>query len=618
MSRPHPPAALHAALARPAARLAFWLALIACAAVLASACDLFSTDDEDDQAQQAQAAAPAPRQLAQPLDYSREADEVFELVSPSIALVLTRTGPATGLVTDSGMIYVGLTQLGGALAANVLLSDGTSLEGVPLAGANPLADSAMLGPIERRLAQQLPGSPLGDGEGLAVGAPVYTLGFSKSATIEPVLAGGLLSKRVQWSAANLTLLGSDARIDDDQAGRVLVDATGQVIGLASAALAADGTFISAVDLAPRPRTAGAQAIVPGPSALIVAADLGAGQIRTWETQAAVDQPIRLTIEGTDLGEISVEHVDGTLLLLQPLGAGRQEVLVPVRLSEPGRLRVSVTAGFDAPASFQIRSSTPLLVGTGPELQQLASIPLVPGESQVGFALPGLAPSPYQLLVGRGAQYEVRAESISCDMELGVEGVDGIVINDAIGGAGRGDAIALIRSLGNSAATIGVGCADGGWGAFILTAEQSELTAQTVIAVGPGLSRDLPPIPPLPALAMQGSGVLAPDGISFAPRFATLGFSTPDGDLAFDDGDGAFEVRAYIIGSSGTSARVRVFDNSGALIREEEVATDCVDANPCRGSSNFLLPRSQPGRYLVDLQAGAGEPTAWQLEVYKGR
>ena len=618
MSRPHPPAALHAALARPAARLAFWLALIACAAVLASACDLFSTDDEDDQAQQAQAAAPAPRQLAQPLDYSREADEVFELVSPSIALVLTRTGPATGLVTDSGMIYVGLTQLGGALAANVLLSDGTSLEGVPLAGANPLADSAMLGPIERRLAQQLPGSPLGDGEQLAVGAPVYALGFAKSATIEPVLAGGLLSKRVQWSAANLTLLGSDARIDDDQAGRVLVDATGQVIGLASAALAADGTFISAVDLAPRPRTAGEQAIVPGPSALIVAADLGAGQIRTWETQAAVDQPIRLTIEGTDLGEISVEHVDGTLLLLQPLGAGRQEVLVPVRLSEPGRLRVSVTAGFDAPASFQIRSSTPLLVGTGLELQQLASIPLVPGESQVGFALPGLVPSPYQLLVGRGAQYEVRAESISCDMELGVEGVDGIVINDAIGGAGRGDAIALIRSLGNSAATIGVSCADGGWGAFILTAEQSELTAQTVIAVGPGLSRDLPPIPPLPALAMQGSGVLAPDGISFAPRFATLGFSTPDGDLAFDDGDGAFEVRAYIIGSSGTSARVRVFDNSGALIREEEVATDCVDANPCRGSSNFLLPRSQPGRYLVDLQAGAGEPTAWQLEVYKGR
>ena len=616
MSRPHPPAVLHAALARPAARLALWLALIACAAVLASACDLFSTDDEDDQAQQAQAAAPAPRQLAQPIDYSREADEVYNLVSPSIALVRTRTGPATGLVTDSGMIYVGLTQLGGALAANVRLSDDTYLEGVPLAGANPLADSAMLGPIDRRVAQQLPGSPLGDGERLAVGAPVYALGFAKSATIEPVFDEGLVSKRVHWSAADLTLIGASVTVSDDQAGLVLVDATGQVIGLASAALAANGTFISAVDLAPRPRTAGAQAVVPGPSALIVAADLRAGQIRTWETQSAVDQPIRLTIEGTDLGEIAVEHVDGTLLLLQPLGAGRQEVLVP--LSEPGRLRVSVTAGFDAPASFQIRSSTPLLVDTRLGLEQLASIPLVPGQSQVGFALPGSAPSPFQLLVGRGAQYAVRAESISCDMELKVSGVEAFVINDAIGGAGRGDAVALIRSLDNSEATIGVGCADGGWGAFILTAEQSELTAETVIAVGPGLSRDLPPIPPQPALAMRGSGVLAPDGASFAPGFATLGFSTPEGDLAFDDGDGAFEVRAYIIGSSGTSARVRVFDNSGALIREVEVATECVDANPCRGSSNFLLPRGQPGRYLVDLQAGAGEPTAWQIEVHKGR
>lgn len=617
MSRPHPPAALHAALARPAARLALWLALIACAAVLASACDLFSTDDEDDQAQQAQAAAPAPRQLAQPLDYSRTPAEIYELVSPSIALVRTPTGTGTGLVTDSGMIYVGLTQLGSALAADVTLSNGTHIEGVPLAGANPLADSAMLGPIERRVAQQLPGSPLGDGERLAVGAPVYALGFAKSATIEPVFAGGLLSKRVQWSAANLTLIGADVRTVADQAGLVLVDATGQVIGLASAALAADGTFISAVDLAPRPRAAGAQAVVPGPSALIVSVDLTAGQTRTWETQTEVEQPIRLTIEGTDLGEIAVEHVDGTLLLLQPIGAGRQEILVP--LSMPGRLRVSVSAGFDAPASFQLRSSTPLLVGTGPRLEQPpAAIPLVPGQAQVGFALPGLASSPYQLLVGRGAQYQVRAESISCDMELDVSGVDAAVINDAIGGAGRGDAIALIRSLDNSEATIGVGCADGGWGAFILTAEQSELTADTVIVVGAGSNRDLPPIPPLPALAMRGSGVLAPDGASFAPDFATLGFSTPEGDLAFDDGDGSFEIRAYIIGSSGASASVRVFDNSGALVHEAAVATACVDANPCRGSTNFLLPRSQPGRYLVDLQAGAGEPTAWQIEVHRGR
>ena len=618
MSRPHPPAALHAALARPAARLALWLALIACAAVLTSACDLFSTDDEDDQAQQAQA-APAPRQLVQPLDYSRTPAEIYDLVSPSIALVRTRTGTGTGLVTDSGMIYVGLTQLGGALAADVTLSDGTYLEGVPLAGANPLADSAMLGPIERRLAQQLPGSPLGDGERLAVGAPVYALGFAKSATIEPVFAGGLLSKRVQWSAANLTLIGADVRTVADQAGLVLVDATGQVIGLASAALAADGTFVSAVDLTPRPQAAGTQSVVPGPSALSVWADLGAGQIRTWETQSAVDRPIRLTVEGTDLGEIAVEHVNGTLLLLQPIGAGRQEVLVP--LSEPGRLRVSVSAGFDAPASFQIQASTPLLVGSGPMLQQPpATIPLVPGEAQVGFALPGAAASPYQLLVGRGAQYQVRAESISCDMDLVVSGVGAFVINDAIGGAGRGDAVAVIRSRDNSEATLRVGCADGGWGAFILTAEQSELTADTAIVVGAGVgsNRDLPPIPEGRVLAMRGSGALSPDGSSFAPDFATEGFSTPEGDLAFDDQDGSFEVRAYIIGSSGTSARVRVFDNSGALVREEVVAAACVDANPCRGSSNFLLPRSQPGRYLVDLQAADGEPTAWQIEVHRGR
>ena len=616
MSRLHP-SALPAA-PRLAARLALWLALIAAAAALASACDLFSTDDADDEQQQEQAdGAQTPRPLAGQIDYTRTPAEIFDLVSPSIALVRTRTGAATGLVTDSGLIYVGLAQLSGALAADVTLADGTYIEGVPLAGANPLADSAMLGPIERRLAQQLPGSPLGDGEALAVGAPVYALGFAKSATIEPVFAGGLIAKRVQWTAANLTLIGADVRTVDDQAGLVLVDATGQVIGLASSALAATGTFISAIDLEPRPTARGGAAAVPGPSALIVAADLAAGQIRTWETQSAVEQPISLTIEGTDLGEIAVEHVDGTLLLLQPIGAGRQEIAVP--LSMPGRLRVSVSAAADRSASFQIRSSTPLLVGAGPMLQQPpATIPLIPGQPQIGFAFGGSAINPYQLLVGTGAQYQVRAESISCDVDLGVSGVDAAVINDAIGGAGRGDAVALIRSLDNSEAMIGVSCADGGGGAFILTVEQSELTADTAIAVDVGSNRDLPPIPDLPALAMRGTGVLAADGASFAPDFATLGFSTPEGDLAFDDGDGSFEIRAYIIGSSGTAATVRVYDNSGAVISESEVAAACADANPCRGSANFLLPRSRPGRYLVDLQAKAGEPTAWQVEVHRGR
>ena len=607
---------------RLAARLAVWLGLIAAAAMLASGCDLFSTDDEDDQEQeQAQVLTPAQRAAAaQPLSYVKTPAEIFELVRPSLALVRTATGAATGLVTDQGMILVGLTQLGGALAADVSLADGSYLEGVPLASANPLADIAMLGPIERRLAQSLPGSPLGDGERLAVGAPIYAFGYAKGATLDPLFAGGLLAKRVQWTSANLTLLGADINLADDQAGVVLVDATAQVIGIASRSLADAGTFISAVDLAQsgRPAASAAQRpAAPGAAALAVAVDLRAGQTRAWETQSVVEQPLSLTIEGTDLGEIAVEHLDGTLLMYREIGAGREQLNVP--LSTPGRLRISLTAPSDGPASFDLQSSTPLLLGNAPSPSEAArALPLLPGQPQIGFSFPGLVARPYQLLVGRGTQYQIRAESISCDVDLGIDGVPAAVIDDAIGGAGRGDAVALIRAFANAQAMISVSCADGGAGAFILAIEQSELTADTAIVADLGLNRDLPPIPDLPALAMRGSDALTPDGARFAPEFATEGFSTPQADIIFDDGDGSFEIRAYIIGASGTSARINVVDGAGTSVFSGRVATACADANPCRGSANFLVPRSQPGRYLANLQPEAGEPTAWQVEIYRGR
>lgn len=608
-------------LAARGRRAVLWLGLIAAAAVLASACDLLSTDDEEDQAQEQAQTQSAPRQLVQQQSYVKTAAEVFDIVRPSIALVRTATGIATGLVTDQGMIVVGLTQLGGALAADVTLADGTYLEGVPRAGANPLADAAMLGPIERRLAQSLPGSPLGDGERLAVGAPIYALGFAKSATIDPLFAGGLLAKRVQWTAGNLTLLGADVNLADDQAGAVLIDATAQVIGVASGPLAATGTFVSAIDLAaparPAASAAATTASVPGAAALSVAADLRAGQTRAWETQSAVEQPISLTIEGTDLGEIAVEHVDGTLLMLRQIGAAREKLYVPI--STPGRLRISLTAAADAPASFQMQSSTPLLVGAAPMLAQPPDVlPLLPGQPQVGFSFPGRSANPYQLLVGQGTQYQVRAESISCDVGLSVDGVSAVVVDDAIGGAGRGDAVALIRSLDNAEALVNVACTDGGVGAFVLTVEQSELTAETAILPEFGANRELPPLPSLPALAMRGTNVLTADGARFAPDFATQGFSTPEGDLVFDDGDGSFEIRAYIIGASGSAAQVNVYDSSGASVFGGRVETACADANPCRGSASFLLPRSQPGRYMINIQPQLGQPTGWQVEVYRGR
>lgn len=78
-------------------------------------------------------------------------------------------------------------------AADVIVTftDGTRLEGVPVAGTDLLADLALLGPVT-----SIAPLPLVDGESLAIGSPLLLIGYPGTTTgaLQPTLTETLISR----------------------------------------------------------------------------------------------------------------------------------------------------------------------------------------------------------------------------------------------------------------------------------------------------------------------------------------------------------------------------------------------------------------------------------------
>ena len=111
----------------------------------------------------------------------------------------------------------------------VVLPDGTELEGVPVFNSDPLADLAVLGPID----VSAPPLTLSDGEDLAIGSELYLVGYPAEMELfpQPTITSGILSRLREWERAGITYFQTDAAIAGGQSGGVLVDARANVIGI---------------------------------------------------------------------------------------------------------------------------------------------------------------------------------------------------------------------------------------------------------------------------------------------------------------------------------------------------------------------------------------------------
>ena len=173
---------------------------------------------------------------------------IYQKVSPAIARVETDASFGSGILIADRYVITNAHVVWPYKKARLVFADGTEFEAA-VAGHDLLTDLAVLGPIE----SVAPGLPLGDGEGLSIGADVFLIGYpaEHEGSPEPPLTRGVLSRVRESGEEGVTWLQTDATIAGGQSGGALVSDTGELIGLSGYSFAGEFALASStVDLIP--------------------------------------------------------------------------------------------------------------------------------------------------------------------------------------------------------------------------------------------------------------------------------------------------------------------------------------------------------------------------------
>ena len=178
--------------------------------------------------------------------------EVYDSVSPSVVYIETGDVFGSGLLIDGGYIATNYHVVWPSRAVRVVFPDGTELEEVPVVGWDPMADLAVLGPVDVSV-QPL---RLVDGESTLAGSELFMVGYRDEMDLlfpQPTIIRGILSTVREWKRGGITYFQANRRIAGGQSGGALVNSRGEVIGLttfafgeAEEALSASSADIGAI------------------------------------------------------------------------------------------------------------------------------------------------------------------------------------------------------------------------------------------------------------------------------------------------------------------------------------------------------------------------------------
>lgn len=177
--------------------------------------------------------------------------QVFDVVSPAVAFIETPAGTGSGVLIEDGYVVTNYHVVWPYEEARVVFPDGSDYPDAPVLAWDPLADLALIGPLETAI------SPLGlaDGEDLVIGSEVFFVGYPSESDEypQPTIARGILSRVRQWESGEVTYFQSDAAIAGGQSGGVLVSGLGEVVGITGFSFG-EGNFglaASVMDILPR-------------------------------------------------------------------------------------------------------------------------------------------------------------------------------------------------------------------------------------------------------------------------------------------------------------------------------------------------------------------------------
>ena len=159
------------------------------------------------------------------------AEQVYELVAPSVAAISTDISGGSGVLIDSETVLTAAHVVWPYRSAHIVFPNGAELRDAPVVGWDPFGDLAI---IDVSGIANLP-SPavVGDGEGIPLGRPVYLVGYPGESEDypQPTITEGILSRTREWETEEWTFLQSDAAAAGGQSGGALVDEHGAVIGI---------------------------------------------------------------------------------------------------------------------------------------------------------------------------------------------------------------------------------------------------------------------------------------------------------------------------------------------------------------------------------------------------
>ncbi|MDU2066125.1 MAG: trypsin-like peptidase domain-containing protein [Sporomusaceae bacterium] len=153
--------------------------------------------------------------------------------------VLVEQGVGSGVIFDSsGYIVTNYHVVEGAQDITVSLTDGRTLPGKVL-GSDPATDLALV----KVDAANLPAVTFGNSDAIQVGEPAIAIGnplgleFRGSVTVGVISA---LNRTIEVGDRKFKLIQTDAAINPGNSGGALVNADGEVIGINSAKISANG------------------------------------------------------------------------------------------------------------------------------------------------------------------------------------------------------------------------------------------------------------------------------------------------------------------------------------------------------------------------------------------
>lgn len=167
-------------------------------------------------------------------------EDIYKKVNPSVVSVISTTSEGTGsgsgvIMSTDGYIITNNHVVDGAQSVSVQLSDGTSLD-AEIIGTDEQTDLAV---IKVTPTSDLTAAEFGDSDELEPGEYAYAIGSPGGVQFANTITGGRISAINRDLTVNdrvMTLIQTDASINNGNSGGALINKYGQVVGITSAKL----------------------------------------------------------------------------------------------------------------------------------------------------------------------------------------------------------------------------------------------------------------------------------------------------------------------------------------------------------------------------------------------